>query len=152
MMRARKLWVCALQLSSLRSLPTGDYVDAVLKDSEGKTESPCAGPVSEHSRSYITWPISWTSTVMSTDTSSPSQPPNFPSRVPPPTGNIVYDSLQARFVADICPEAITYVGNAISQSAKHVTELPCARNALLAGIVSGAGMGVIRGMAAGKRS
>ena len=40
----------------------------------------------------------------------------------------------------------------ISQSAKHVTELPCARNALLAGIVSGAGMGVIRGMAAGKKS
>ena len=89
---------------------------------------------------------------MSTDASSPSQPPNFPSRVPPPTGNIVYDSLQASFVADICPEAITYVGNTISQSAKHVTELPCARNALLAGIVSGAGMGVIRGMAAGKRS
>ncbi|KIM46829.1 hypothetical protein M413DRAFT_440405 [Hebeloma cylindrosporum] len=65
---------------------------------------------------------------MSTDAGSPSQPPTLPSRVPPPTGNIVYDSLQ---------------------SAKHVTELPCARNALLAGIVSGAGMGVIRGMAAG---
>jgi len=89
---------------------------------------------------------------MSTDASSPSQPPNFPSRVPPPTGNIVYDSLQASLVADICPQAITYAGNAISQSAKHVTELPCARNALLAGIVSGAGMGVIRGMAAGKES
>jgi len=89
---------------------------------------------------------------MSTDASYPSQPPNLPSRVPPPTGNIVYDSLQASFIVDICLEAIAYIGDVISQSAKHVTELPCARNALLAGIVSGAGMGVIRGLSAGKRS
>ncbi|KAF8158059.1 hypothetical protein B0H34DRAFT_797477 [Crassisporium funariophilum] len=61
-------------------------------------------------------------------TSQPPQPPTLPSRVPPPTGNLFQDSLE---------------------SAKHVTELPCARNALLAGIGSGAGVGVIRGVSAG---
>ncbi|KAJ3513494.1 hypothetical protein NLJ89_g2916 [Agrocybe chaxingu] len=34
-------------------------------------------------------------------------------------------------------------------SAKHVSDLPCARNALLAGIASGVGMGAIRGLSAG---
>ncbi|VDC00732.1 unnamed protein product [Peniophora sp. CBMAI 1063] len=32
---------------------------------------------------------------------------------------------------------------------QHIGEIPCARNSLLAGIASGAGMGVIRGMTAG---
>ncbi|KDR82494.1 hypothetical protein GALMADRAFT_112175 [Galerina marginata CBS 339.88] len=57
-----------------------------------------------------------------------SQPPTLPSKVPSPTGNLLQDSLE---------------------SAKHVSDLPCARNALLAGIASGTGMGVIRGMTAG---
>jgi len=65
----------------------------------------------------------------STATGSQSpQIPSLPSRIPPPTGNILYDSLE---------------------SAKHVTELPCARNALLAGIGSGVGVGAIRGITAG---
>jgi len=63
----------------------------------------------------------------SNETRSP-QITALPSKLPPPTGNLLYDSLE---------------------SAKHVTELPCARNALLAGIGSGAGVGVIRGITAG---
>ncbi|PPQ85179.1 hypothetical protein CVT25_004186 [Psilocybe cyanescens] len=62
------------------------------------------------------------------NTASTSQPPTLPSKIPVPTGNLVHDSLE---------------------SAKHVSDLPCARNALLAGIASGAGMGAIRGLAAG---
>lgn len=37
----------------------------------------------------------------------------------------------------------------VMQSAKHVTELPCARNSLLSGIASGVGVGVIRGLSVG---
>jgi hypothetical protein len=88
---------------------------------------------------------------MTNNTQSPTQPSSLPSRVPPPTGNIVYDSLEASLSVGIHPQALTQV-NVLPQSAKHVTELPCARNALLAGIVSGAGMGVIRGVSAGKWS
>jgi len=78
--------------------------------------APC---IRELPESCITW-YTYLST-MSTDASFPSQTPNLPSRVPPPTGNIVYDSLQARFIANVCPEATAYVDNIISQSAKHVT-------------------------------
>ncbi|PFH51252.1 hypothetical protein AMATHDRAFT_143024 [Amanita thiersii Skay4041] len=52
----------------------------------------------------------------------------LPSRVPPPTGNLTHDALE---------------------SAKHITDIPCARGALLSGIASGAGIGVIRGLSAG---
>ncbi|KAF8799026.1 hypothetical protein BYT27DRAFT_7177377 [Phlegmacium glaucopus] len=68
------------------------------------------------------------STAGSSNESRSPQITSLPSKVPPPTGNLLYDSLE---------------------SAKHVTELPCARNALLAGIGSGAGVGVIRGITAG---
>ncbi|KAF9483422.1 hypothetical protein BDN70DRAFT_873931 [Pholiota conissans] len=49
----------------------------------------------------------------------------LPSRLPPPTGNIVVDSFQ---------------------SARHITEVPCARNAFLTGIAGGLGVGIIRGL------
>ncbi|KAF8195405.1 hypothetical protein BJ912DRAFT_140145 [Pholiota molesta] len=49
----------------------------------------------------------------------------LPSRLPPPTGNIFFDSLQ---------------------SARHITEVPCARNAFLTGIAGGLGVGIIRGL------
>ncbi|KAF4617354.1 hypothetical protein D9613_005824 [Agrocybe pediades] len=64
--------------------------------------------------------------MSSNDTTTPQ--PVLPSKVPPPTGNILHDSIE---------------------SAKHVSDLPCARNALLAGIASGTGMGFIRGLTAG---
>ncbi|KXN81746.1 Cytochrome c oxidase protein 20, mitochondrial [Leucoagaricus sp. SymC.cos] len=67
-------------------------------------------------------------------TQTNSTPPNqnesdsktitLPSRLPPPTGNLAYDSVQ---------------------SALHITAIPCARESLLAGIAAGAGIGVIRG-------
>ncbi|KAF8879091.1 hypothetical protein CPB84DRAFT_318580 [Gymnopilus junonius] len=65
---------------------------------------------------------------MTSNSDSTPQTSTLPSRAPPPTGNLIHDSIE---------------------SAKHVSDLPCARNALLAGIASGAGMGVIRGMTAG---
>ncbi|KJA24025.1 hypothetical protein HYPSUDRAFT_39153 [Hypholoma sublateritium FD-334 SS-4] len=49
----------------------------------------------------------------------------LPSRLPPPTGSLIQDSLQ---------------------SARHIGDIPCARNAFLTGIVGGAGMGIIRGL------
>ncbi|KAF9452936.1 hypothetical protein P691DRAFT_720744 [Macrolepiota fuliginosa MF-IS2] len=60
------------------------------------------------------------------DNSDKNQPNtiNLPSRVPPATGNLAYDSFQ---------------------SALHVTAIPCARESLLAGIAAGAGIGFIRG-------
>ncbi|EAU85770.2 hypothetical protein CC1G_04987 [Coprinopsis cinerea okayama7 len=61
------------------------------------------------------------------DQQQPSAIPPPPSRLPPPTGNLVYDSFQ---------------------SARHVTELPCARNSLLYGIAGGVGIGVVRGLSA----
>ncbi|TFK33007.1 hypothetical protein BDQ12DRAFT_638024 [Crucibulum laeve] len=60
--------------------------------------------------------------------STPSSIPSLPTRGPQPTGHILHDSLE---------------------SAKHITEVPCARNSLLAGIASGLGIGVIRGLSAG---
>ncbi|KAF9525520.1 hypothetical protein CPB83DRAFT_859401 [Crepidotus variabilis] len=66
---------------------------------------------------------------MSSNSGSEAQPgTHLPSRLPAPTGNILHDSIE---------------------SAKHVSDLPCARNALLAGIASGTGMGVIRGLSTG---
>ncbi|KAF8628665.1 hypothetical protein AX15_003795 [Amanita polypyramis BW_CC] len=52
----------------------------------------------------------------------------LPSRVPPPTGNLTHD---------------------VWESIKHVTDIPCARGALMSGIAGGAGIGVIRGLSAG---
>jgi len=68
----------------------------------------------------------------SDDSAEESRSPeiNLPSKLPPPTGDLVHDSIE---------------------SAKHITEIPCARKSLMTGIVSGAGIGVIRGIAAGPR-
>ncbi|KAF9468628.1 hypothetical protein BDZ94DRAFT_1128515, partial [Collybia nuda] len=51
--------------------------------------------------------------------------PPPPSRLPLATGNFLED---------------------VIQSIKHLTDIPCARNSLLGGIASGAGIGVVRGM------
>ncbi|RDB17797.1 hypothetical protein Hypma_000954 [Hypsizygus marmoreus] len=59
---------------------------------------------------------------------TPTSIPPPPSKLPPPTGNIITD---------------------VIQSALHITDIPCARNSLLGGIASGAGIGVVRGMSAG---
>ncbi|KAJ3487471.1 hypothetical protein NLI96_g3510 [Meripilus lineatus] len=42
----------------------------------------------------------------------------------------------------------SYMGD-VKEAAKRIGEIPCARNSLLSGIASGAGIGVIRGMTAG---
>ncbi|KAF8895658.1 hypothetical protein BD779DRAFT_1640687 [Infundibulicybe gibba] len=60
-------------------------------------------------------------------TPTPSSIPPPPSRITP-TGNIATD---------------------IYQSVTNITDVPCARNSLLSGIASGAGIGVIRGLSAG---
>ncbi|KAK2465413.1 hypothetical protein APHAL10511_002767 [Amanita phalloides] len=52
----------------------------------------------------------------------------LPSRVPPPTGHLAHD---------------------VWESIKHVADIPCARGALMGGIASGAGIGIIRGLSAG---
>ncbi|KAF8073880.1 hypothetical protein FPV67DRAFT_772804 [Lyophyllum atratum] len=56
-------------------------------------------------------------------TASPIPPP--PSNLPPPTGNFFTD---------------------VIQSVTHFSDIPCARNSLLGGIASGAGIGVVRGI------
>ncbi|TEB39801.1 hypothetical protein FA13DRAFT_27639 [Coprinellus micaceus] len=70
-------------------------------------------------------------TSPSSNPSSSSNPPaqvhELPSRLPAATGNPVIDSLN---------------------SARHITEVPCARNSLLYGIAGGLGIGVIRGLSA----
>ncbi|TFK27696.1 hypothetical protein FA15DRAFT_666155 [Coprinopsis marcescibilis] len=62
---------------------------------------------------------------MSSAQEEPSQISPPPSKLPTPTGSIVLDSLQ---------------------SARHVTEIPCARNSLLYGIAGGAGIGFVRAL------
>ncbi|KAF8349539.1 hypothetical protein F5887DRAFT_878165 [Amanita rubescens] len=51
----------------------------------------------------------------------------LPSRVPQPSGNLAQD---------------------VWQSVKHISDIPCARGALMSGIASGAGIGVMRGLSA----
>ncbi|KAF9046085.1 hypothetical protein BJ165DRAFT_1468935 [Panaeolus papilionaceus] len=63
-------------------------------------------------------------TTSSPDKSAPDGTA-LPSRLPPATGNIFYDSIT---------------------SARYFYYLPCAREALMGGIVSGIGMGFIRGV------
>ncbi|KAG5636497.1 hypothetical protein H0H81_007831 [Sphagnurus paluster] len=53
--------------------------------------------------------------------------PPPPSKAPPATGNFLHD---------------------VFQSVTHISDVPCARNSLLGGIASGAGIGVVRGMSA----
>ncbi|KAH6912606.1 hypothetical protein BKA70DRAFT_1422180 [Coprinopsis sp. MPI-PUGE-AT-0042] len=64
---------------------------------------------------------------MSSSSEEPTTITPPPSKVPPPTGNIVVDSLQ---------------------TARHITEVPCARNSLLYGISGGVGIGFVRALSA----
>ncbi|KAF9013191.1 hypothetical protein BDQ17DRAFT_1231332 [Cyathus striatus] len=63
-----------------------------------------------------------------TESKPTSAIPPAPTPGQKPTGNLLNDSVNA---------------------AVHLTEIPCARSSLLAGIASGAGIGVIRGLTAG---
>ncbi|GLB38234.1 putative protein of unknown function (DUF3767) [Lyophyllum shimeji] len=63
--------------------------------------------------------------MSSSDSTSASSIPPPPSRLPPPTGNFLVD---------------------VFQSVTHFSDIPCARNSLLGGIASGAGIGVVRGI------
>lgn len=83
----------------------------------------------------------------STSPLPPSAIPPPPTRGPQPTGDIIADSIQvSNAVSAFAALILTWI---LRQSAKNITEIPCARNSLLSGIASGAGIGVIRGLSAG---
>lgn len=81
---------------------------------------------------------------MSNEREPSSEAHVLPSRLLPPTGNLIQDSLQVRPFMPIFQ--VHLIMTCCLQSARHIGDIPCARNAFLTGIVGGAGMGIIRGL------
>ncbi|KIL59040.1 hypothetical protein M378DRAFT_15072 [Amanita muscaria Koide BX008] len=82
---------------------------------------------------------------MSTSNSSDPNTTALPSRVPAPTGNLVHDIWEVKSSSKFC----LLLNPKCSKSVKHITDIPCARDALMNGIAGGAGIGFVRGLSAG---
>jgi hypothetical protein len=80
---------------------------------------------------------------MPSDSPPPAQSiPPPPSTVPAPTGDLITDATAV--IYNCCILRLTSLTD--QQSIRNINHVPCARESLLTGIVSGAGVGFVRGM------
>lgn len=71
----------------------------------------------------------------------------LPSRAPQPTGNLAHDVWQVSYGLTLLQNMNNNIF--LLKSVKNISDIPCARGALMSGIASGAGIGVMRGLSAG---